>query len=283
MGVYWMTANGENINGLVKVTNLVECSKRSLSKITTGIEPELLYPLLRAGNVKRWYAKPNAQILITHEADSHLNAIPEPVMKNHYPRAYTYLLQFEQYLRSRKTQVIQNLINRGPFYSLFGIGEYTFAPWKVAWTRIAKVEAVVLGEENNKPVMPQETLTMVPCQTEEEAHYLAAAINSTPFQFIVNAYSQRGGKSMGSKHILKYVHIPKYAEENLLHHRLAQCSKDAHERARNANPAENADAILANVGYINPGFADIEEQLDHLTAELWNLTELELWRLENRF
>ena len=282
-GVYWMTTNGENISGLIKVTNLVESSKRSISKITTGIEPDLLYPLLRAGNVKRWNARPNAQILITHEPDSHLNAIPEPYMKQHYPRAFAYLLQFENYLRSRKTQVVQNLMNRGPFYSLFGIGEYSFAPWKVVWTRIAKVEAVVIGQKNNKIIMPQETLTMVACQSEEEAHYLAATINSTPFQFIINAYSQRGGKSMGSKHILKYVHIPKFSEKTPLHIQLAQCSKNAHERAKNANSTKNDDAILANAGYTNPGFADLEEQLDQLTAQLWNLSELELIEIRESF
>jgi methylase of polypeptide subunit release factors len=267
-GVYWVKESGEQDGDLVQVFNLCECSKKSVTPRKLFMEKDLLYPLLRAGNVRRWQAQPDSSIIITHEPDAHLRAISEAFMQDQYPKTYEYLLQFEAFLRQRKTQVVRNLMRRGPFYSIFGIGEYSFSTWKVVWTRIAKVEAAVAGIYADKPMIPQETLTMVECQTEGEAHFLAAAINSTPFQFTVNAYSQRGGKSMGSKHILKYIHIPAFDPNYMVHQEMAYYSQQAHQAVLEKN---------------YPQLAEIEQAIDQTAAKLWELTDLELQEIKQSF
>jgi methylase of polypeptide subunit release factors len=267
-GVYWVKEEGRNAAGMIKIENMVHCSKKTLAQLSFLVEADLLYPLLRACNVRRWAAEPEARMIVTHEPDAHLRAISEPNMKNKYPRTYAYLMQFEGFLRSRKTQVVRNLMSRGPFYSIFGIGEYSFAPWKVVWTRIAKVEAAVIGVVGDKPILPQETLTMVDCQSEMEAHYLAAVINSTPFQFTVNAYSQRGGKSMGSQHILRYIHVPRFDQSNPIHQHMAAGSMQAHATAKSQHPER-----------VSP----LESEINRWAGTLWNLSELDIEEIEQSY
>ena len=144
---------------------------------------------------------------------------------------------------------------------MFDVGDYTFAPWKVVWTRIAQIFAAVVNEQDGKPVIPQETITLVSCKSELEAHYIAALVNSAPFQFAASSYSQEGGKSMGSMHVLENIRIPKYDPTDPVHQALAEASKDAHEAA-----AHGGEARLR----------EIEERVDTLAGELWGLTDKEL-------
>lgn len=192
--VFWVDVMGQRPGGLLIVSNVTEGAKKKVQHTQTAVEPELLYPLLRAANVSRWKAAPEFRILTTHEPTMRLKAIPEDRMQNQYPKTYSYLKRFEAVLRSRAA-FKRYFKADAPFYSLFDIGEYSFAPWKVVWTRIGKVEAAVAGPFEGKPCVPQDTVTLVACGSEEEAHFLAGAVNSAPFQFVIQSYSRRAEKA----------------------------------------------------------------------------------------
>lgn len=260
--VYWVDIVLKRLDGLVVAQNITEGAKIKVDKITETIEPDLLYPLLRGRDVQRWHAEPSAKIIITHEPGMRLNAIPEKEMQTRFPKTYGYLKRFENILRQRASRGIKDMMQKGaPFYTMFAVGDYTFAPWKVVWTRMARIEAAVIGTLDKKPIIPQETITLVECGTKEEAHYIAALVNSTPFQFAAISYSQEGGKSMGSMHILENIFVPKFENKNFLHIKLAELSEMAHEAA-NAGDKKK--------------IKEIEEEIDHVAAKIWGLTDKEL-------
>lgn len=259
--VYWVDIIAKRPDGFVVISNITERAKRKVESVQAAIEPDLLYPLLRGRDVKRWQAEPSACILVTHLPGMRLNAVPENQMKTRYPKTYQYLKRFEGMLRERKSQAVRQLMKQGPFYPMFAVGDYTFAPYKVVWTRIAKIEAAVVSTLGDKPVIPQETITLVACDSQEEAHYIAAMVNSALFQYATTSYSQAGGKSMGSMHVLKNIRIPKFAPNNRLHLRLAELSERAHEAAE----IDDQETI-----------SRIEEDIDGLAAQIWGLTEGEL-------
>ena len=107
----------------------------------------------------------------------------------------------------------------------------------------------------------KETLTLVSCDSEREAHYIAVLVNSVPFQFAASSYSQAGGKSMGSVHVLDHIRIPKYDPADPVHRALAEASKEAHEAV-----AQGDEARLR----------EIEEHIDTVAAKLWGLNAKEL-------
>ena len=126
-----------------------------------------------------------------------------------------------------------------------------------------KIDAAVIPKE----VVPQETITLIACESEEEAHYLAATINSSPFQFAAFAYSQAGGKSFGSPHLLENINVPAFEPANSTHRRLVALSKEAHAIAAEVETAKDTK---------NRRLADIERQVGEAAAELWGLTPQEL-------
>jgi len=261
--VYWVEVLGERPGGLVMISNVTQGAKKKVDSVQAAIEPSLLYPLLRSSNVRRWNAKPEMNIVLTHKEGMRLKAIPEREMQEEQPKSFAYLKRFEKLLRSRAA-FKRYFKEDAPFYSVFNIGDYSFARWKVIWTRIAKVEAAVVGSFGGKPCIPQETITLVDCQSELEAHYLAATINSSPFQFAVSSYSQKGGKSMGSMHVLRYLSIPTFSGTHV-QTKLGELSKGAHKAAKSGDVDE---------------LRTIEGQIDKAVTKLWNLSEEDLTEIK---
>jgi len=262
--IYWVEIIDKRPDGLIIVSNITEGAKKGVEPLQTAIEPDLLYPLLRGRDVKRWRAEPSAWIILPHTPKTDWQAIPEDELKIKYPKTYMYFKKFEKILRERSGY---RLLREGhPFYILIDIHKETFAPYKVVWTRIANIEASVVSSVEDKPIIPQETITLIPFYYIEEANYVCALINSSPFQYTSISYSQAGGKSMGSPHLLENIRIPKFDPNNKLHIYLSELSQKAHEIAKNIKDEE----------ILNDDIKKIEEEIDKVSAEIWGLTEEEL-------
>jgi SAM-dependent methyltransferase len=192
--VYWLEKVLQRPDGLVVVRNITEGAKVKVDEVTEPIEPDLLYPLLRGRDVRRWKAQPSAWILITHLPGMGLKAIPEKEMQTDYPRTYGYLKRFEPILRS--SGIFKRYFTRkdgsretGPFYSMFNIGDYTFVEWKVVWREIAtKLIASVVSYFDGKVVIPDHKLVFVPCSSKEESHFICALLNSAASCFVALSF-----------------------------------------------------------------------------------------------
>ncbi|MGH7192509.1 MAG: hypothetical protein ACREJM_03125, partial [Candidatus Saccharimonadales bacterium] len=76
-----------------------------------------------------------------------------------------------------------------PAFSVFGVGDYTFAPWKVAISGFYKKLAfTVLSTVEGKPIVLDDTSYFLPCDTEGQAQYLASLLNSNPAQSYFRAF-----------------------------------------------------------------------------------------------
>jgi len=122
-----------------------------------------------------------------------------------------------------------------------------------------------VGLHAARPIVPQETVTLVECSIGNEAHYICALVNSLPFQFTAISYSQESGKSMGSMHILKHIRIRRFDPKHPVHCRLAELSAAAHEAAASANTNR---------------LHEIEAEIDRQAAQLWGLTQAELREIQ---
>lgn len=255
--IYWVDIVTQRPDGLVVISNITEGAKRKVESIQSAIEPDLLYPLLRSGDLKKWNANSTSWIISPHTVKTGWEAIPEDELKMNYPKTHLYFKRFENILKNRSGY---KLLRMGhPFYILVDIHTETFASYKVVWTRIAKIEAAVVSHKDGKPIVPQETITLVALDNKQEAYYIAGMVNSAPFQYAAVSYSQEGGKSMGSPHVLENIRIPKFDPKNKLHQHIAELSENAHEETAMGN-----------------GVSGIEEGIDKLAAEIWGLTKEEL-------
>lgn len=258
-GVYWVTLCGSgpsaDASRWVRVRNLAERGKHRLEIVEHWIEPELLFPLLRWRDVDRFSARPSTWIVLPQ--DVHLRrGIAEPILRENYPQAHAYLSRFRELLENRAAY--RRYQSRAAFYSMYDVGPYTVAPFKVVWRRMdRRVRAAVLEPFHHpgigtRPVVPQETCALVAVDSADEAHYLCAILNSSRIEFLVASHNVRGGKGFGSPGMFEYLRIAPYNPNHTIHRALAAASKTAHRLA----------AAGGNT-------AAIEAEIDAWVSELW--------------
>ena len=269
-GVFWLQKIASRPDGLVVFSNLTERAKRDVENIQSAIEPDLVYPLLRGQDVKRWSAAPSVHILVPHLPTAGLKAIPESQMAVEWPKAYSYLRRFESLLR--QSGIYRRYFKPGdPFYSVFNVGEYTFSPYKVVFREIAdEMICAVVTPLGERPVVPDHKLVLCPCMAEGEAHFICAMLNSAPARFVVNSYSI---ETQFSTHVFDYVRVPKYNPANPTHIALADLSQQAHAATAAGDPSTGLRAGAARV-------QQIEAEIDRLAAGLWGLTDAELKEIQ---
>lgn len=257
-GCYWIQILETLKDGSLLIQNLFDVGKIKVEKVQTSIEPNLIYPLLRGRDVSRWRVNPSAYIILAQDPQTR-TGIPEAEMRRMLPKTFAYLKKFEGQLRKRASSSMKRLMETGAFYSMFAIGSYTMAPFKVVWREQSReFQAAKVGSQDGKPILPDHKLMAVACHSEEEADYLTSLLASSPCKLIVMSYVI---STSTSTHVLGNLAIPKYDPKNQTHKKLAALSKRCH---------------VAAAMYDEETISELEEDIDELAAALWGITENEL-------
>jgi len=262
-GVYWIKVLGKLPNGRIIAENLGDVGKKKVRILESTFEPELIYPLLRGRNVKRWSARPRAHIILTQDPQKR-TGIKERILKVKYPQIFKYLKEFEGFLRSRPLYRKYFGKSATPFYTIYNVGEYSLSPYKVVWKYIAKdLTTAVVGPvadryTGEKTIVADHRLMLIPCSKEDEAHFICAVLNSSLVKLLVKSYIV---ETQISTHVLEYIKVPKYDSNNELHQRLSKLSKDAHDSVIKGKKDE---------------LIRIEEEINDLVFQLYGLTEEEI-------
>ena len=230
--VYWLRIIEADDEGVL-VRNMTGSAgrDRKFEAVEERIEADLIYPLLRWGDVGRFSAVPAAYILLAQDVDAR-RGHDEQWMQSQCPRTLAYLWRFRRQLESRAAY--KRYQSAAAFYSMYNVGRYTLAPIKVVWRRMDKrINAAVLEPLDDqflgrRPVVPQETCVIVEAESADEAHYLAAALNSRRTDIIVGGHSVSGGKGFGTPSMLDYLRIGRFDPHDKRHARLARLSRLAH-------------------------------------------------------
>ena len=101
-----------------------------------------------------------------------------------------------------------------PRFSIFGVGAYTFAPWKIAVSGFYKtLNFMKVGQVDGKPVMMDDTIYFLPCQSEAEADFILELVRSQPFAELLNAMVFNGEKRPITAELLKRISLELVAEQ----------------------------------------------------------------------
>jgi hypothetical protein len=257
--VYWVNIIARRPDGLAVIENFSEGAKKKVQSVQTAVEPDLIFPLLRGRDVKRWGAAPSASIIMAQDPKTR-RGINELEMKKEYPKTYLYLKSFEKMLRGRaafkryftRRDKYGTVVETGPFYSMFNVSDYTFEPFKVVWREQASsVTAAVVEDEK---AVPDHKLMMVSCTTEDEAYFLCALLNSRAFQYAAQAYAI---EIQFDPHLIKNIAVPRFDSRSKESKRIVFLSKQAHDAAR-LNENEKLKSI--------------ENEIDEVSISVWGLS-----------
>jgi len=146
------------------------------------LEPDYVYPLMPAGAVYRGEVRRTDKFLVVpQKRTGQETASIESVA----PRTWAYLQQHADRLAARKSSIYR----RRPPFSIFGIGDYSFARWKVAISALHKrLTFRVIGSQDRRPVMLDDTTYFLSFRTKKEAVAAANRLNSPEVQAFYQAW-----------------------------------------------------------------------------------------------
>ncbi|WP_418280418.1 type I restriction endonuclease subunit M [Halorubrum sp. DTA98] len=221
------------------------------------LEPDLVYPYIKSRHVVKYG-------LFGHE----LRLVPirkvdednEAELRAGFPNTYEYLSDRREALAARSSSWLQ----QGPFYNVFGLGEYTWADYKVVWCRLgfkphfAVVSTVDDEDLGTKQVVPGDHFMFIATDDEREAHFLCALLNSAVYQRSLTAIASDGKASL-SKAVVSELRLPEW-RETADARRLAELSVRAHgivpehtdtsKRAYNGTTIDELERVQAEIDRI---------------------------------
>jgi hypothetical protein len=144
------------------------------------VEADVVFPLLKSSDLAR-NRRPRKWLLVPHRS---MSASPENLQRS-APRGWQYLVANKDLLAKRGSSVYRNR----PRFSIFGVGEYSFSPWKVAISGLYKKLAFVkVPPFQGRPVMLDDTCYFFSCQSEYECNVLHEIVQSQPAQEFWSAF-----------------------------------------------------------------------------------------------
>jgi hypothetical protein len=171
-----------------------------------SIEQDYLFPLLKCSDLANGRARPERLIVVTQRrVGEDTNTIATQA-----PRTWDYLNRHRDLFEARKSSIYTGRIS----FALFGVGDYSFAPWKVAVSALHRTPRFVLvSPANEKPVLFDDTCYFLAFDTEHEARIVAQILNSEECRQFLSALSFTDSKRPITVELLQRLNIRAIAED----------------------------------------------------------------------
>jgi type II restriction/modification system DNA methylase subunit YeeA len=278
--VYFVRIMGKTPDGRLVITNPPEPGqKKSVNQVEAAVEPDLVYPLVRGRDVKKWFVDFEDRYIILPHDPKTAKPLNEMTIKTQFPNTYDYFYRFKKALEMRSIHKLWGKNN--PFYTVYDIGMYTFAPYKVVWKEMAgaitgkavSFVCAVASPISGKPVIVDHTAMLVGTDNINEAYYLAGILNSLICRTVVASYSY---ELRQETHIVDFIKIPKFDPLNKTHIKIAELSRRAHELS---NLKHSGSSVTERYN-VEKELERVEKEIDRAVAELFGLSEEDLREYE---
>ena len=257
-GINWVKVEKKG-RGEWIISNLADVGRKKFKQITKSVESEFVYPLLRGRDIEKWRAQPSGYILAPYSTEFPTKACPESELKRRFPKTYEFLKSFEKELKGRSHYSHHFKPGEDPFYSMYNVGEYTFAPYKLVWREQTTLfAAAVVGVHDEKRIVADHKAMIIPFTSAKEAYFCCACLNNAIARLVITSYTV---STQINTHVLRYVAVPRFQSSIHVHNQLVELSEKAHDIK-----AAGKDKDLVNV----------ESEIDDAAAELWGITSREL-------
>jgi hypothetical protein len=135
------------------------------------VEPGFVYPLIKGADLRRPPGeRPARAVVVTQQRlDDETERLASDA-----PRLWAYLGAHAERFERRRSSIYRGR----PRFAIFGVGPYSFAPFKVAISGLHKVPAFRnVGPRDGRPAMLDDTCYFLPCASAAEAAALSSLCN----------------------------------------------------------------------------------------------------------
>lgn len=168
----WRSGVKHDASAVMEFTRTEKGLVNGLGEVV-NIEETYLFPLLKGSDVgseKLWREK------FTLVTQRFVGESTDPI-KTAAPKTWEYLERNADILDSRGSTIYA----KNPRFSIFGVGDYAFRPWRIAICSLYKVLRFrVVGPIEEKPVMFDDTIYYLSFDTEAQARETLDILNAKP-------------------------------------------------------------------------------------------------------
>ncbi|GAG82952.1 unnamed protein product, partial [marine sediment metagenome] len=171
-------------------------------------EDGLIYGFLKSSDLKNTVIKNTRKhTIITQKKVGQETSY----IQNKYPNTYQYLVKHLSFFEARKSSIYKDK----PMFSIFGIGDYSFKPFKVAISGLYKsFHFTLVLPQADKPVMLDDTCYFIGFKKIEFAVYAIILLNSKTTEEFLQSITFTDAKRVFTKDILMRIDLLK---RNLMH------------------------------------------------------------------
>lgn len=165
------------------------------------VESDYIYPLLKSSDLfHQGDVRTQRAILVTQKRLGENTYRLKQVAPQLWAYLTAHILTFEQ----RKSSIYKGQ----PPFAIFGIGDYSFAPYKVAISGLHKIPRFrAIGPVNGNPVMLDDTCYFIACNTAEQAAFLTGLLNDPLCLNLINSMIFLDSKRPVTKKLLQRVDL----------------------------------------------------------------------------
>lgn len=149
--------------------------------IVVSLDEDFVYPLLKSSDIgnNRIYSRQRYMLVTQKYVGEETSRIKSIARKT-----WDYLQSNREALGKRGSSIYKNR----PDFSIFGVGDYTFSPWKVAISGFYKrLNFVVVPPLEGKSVVFDDTVYFLSCSSQQEAYFICNLLNSNMAKDFLNS------------------------------------------------------------------------------------------------
>jgi hypothetical protein len=197
----WRQGVKHDASPVMELIRLDDGGYRNKLGEVVDVEEEFVYPLLKGTDLagSRTFRALRSVIVTQRRLGDDTSELERLA-----PRLWSYLDQHSDTFERRKSSIYRG---RSPF-AMFGVGDYSFAPYKVAISGLHKDPRFrVVGPVEGRPTMLDDTCYFLPCRTIEQANLLEIALNGPVALEMIRVLIFRDAKRPVTKAVLQRVDL----------------------------------------------------------------------------
>jgi hypothetical protein len=173
---------------------------------SVDVEPDWVFGLLKSSDVRRFEAdRPRKRMIVPQRRLDDDTMLIERLA----PKLWRYLSTHEKLLQERRSSIYRGK----PPFSVFGVGDYAFARYKVAIAGLYKEPIFSLvGPLDDQPIVFDDTCYFLGFDTYDAALFVATLLNSSPVRALLRSIVFPDAKRPYTKAALMRIDLRKVAE-----------------------------------------------------------------------
>jgi hypothetical protein len=171
------------------------------------LESDLVYGILKSSDLKNTIVKTSRKYTIVTQRKVGQET---SYIRSAHPKIYKYLLSHQHSFDARKSSIYKGK----PSFSIFGIGDYSFKPFKVVISGLYKTFHFTLAlPEKKKPLMLDDTCYMLGFDSLDYAVYTFLLLNSQSTKELLKSITFPDAKRTFTKDILMRIDLNKLSNQ----------------------------------------------------------------------